>query len=562
MVQKIRDALTRMLRESTTVHLQLAPFDPEETREFVSYALPGIRVPDHVMNMLWEKSSGHPAFLEQFVVFLQYYSRMAAQALATGTVPPGGGPSTFQLVSRGMEFIRNTVGIHSIIQDRVDRLPPEHALTLKVASVGGLTIYVDLLQAAHPQSPTLEEVLASLDFLQSAGFVQQDAMDDNLWRFTQVLARDVVFDTIPITQRREWHGRLARAMERLAPELPLPASTIAYHWSESCAGLEVAQWPRALKAMEYWESAAAQAVDAGAPAEAINLLQKAQDLAETLDRYFVSHTHSVWMIRGSSDGRLPIVPRARRIHWERCMAAMSGGAGLTRESVTQAQVHCLRALALAGLPMPWEQAYHAHDRWRRRLRMDWRPRSRLLRACFGYSPEPFGVILERRMTAVERESMPLMRPAPLGPDGPDGAAPLGLMSRPGAAGSPWEDPEAAVNASPAPDDASSDAESRFDPYLPNVRDEIIIVLDILCICLFLGRPLDEEGLRYLMWVCRHIQAIAPWSRWGALQRIVADVRTVLSDSEAGEKKFLRVAPLVGLSEHVVEALVRERPELL
>lgn len=245
-------------------------------------------------------------------------------------------------------------------------------------------------------------MLAGLDYLQSQRFVQQDEVDENLWRFCQVLARDVVFDMIPITQRRDWHGRLAAAMERLAPDLPLPPSTIAYHWLESCAGLEVAQWPRALKAMEYWERAGVAAVDAGTPAEALNLLQKAQDVAEVLDRYFATHTRSVWMIAGGDrGGGLPVVPRPRRIHWERCMAAMGWGAGITREGTTQCMVHCLRGLALARVALPWEEAYLSQVRWRRRLAMDWRPRSRLLRACLGYSPEPVHVAFERRVAMLD-----------------------------------------------------------------------------------------------------------------------------------------------------------------
>ena len=45
-----------------------------------------------------------------------------------------------------MDLIRATVGINSTITSRIDRLRPEEQLTLKVASVVGLTVYADLLQ--------------------------------------------------------------------------------------------------------------------------------------------------------------------------------------------------------------------------------------------------------------------------------------------------------------------------------------------------------------------------------------------------------------------------------
>ena len=86
----------------------------------------------------------------------------------------------------------------------------------------------------------------------------------------------------------------------------------------------------------------------------------AQDVATTLAAYFSGHQGSFWMLRDASDhqqhqqqplqheeegggsggeapppgtasaaGRLPLVPRLRRAHWERCMAAMCLASGLT-----------------------------------------------------------------------------------------------------------------------------------------------------------------------------------------------------------------------------------------
>ena len=70
--------------------------------------------------------------------------------------------------------------------DRVDRLRPEDQLTLKVASVQGLTVYRQLLQAAHPQHPSAAAVEASLCALEAASFLQQDPVDPAAWRFCQV----------------------------------------------------------------------------------------------------------------------------------------------------------------------------------------------------------------------------------------------------------------------------------------------------------------------------------------------------------------------------------------
>ena len=67
-----------------------------------------------------------------------------------------------------------------------------------------------------------------------------------------MLARDVAYELIPFFQRRALHAKLAEALEGLRSGAggegpPVAASTIAYHWQQSCATSEVAEWRRALK---------------------------------------------------------------------------------------------------------------------------------------------------------------------------------------------------------------------------------------------------------------------------------------------------------------------------
>ena len=71
-----------------------------------------------------------------------------------------------------------------------------------------------------------------------------------------MLERDVAYELIPFSQRRSMHAKLAAALEDVrraaaaAAEGPpaVPATAIAYHWQQSCASVEVAEWRRALKA--------------------------------------------------------------------------------------------------------------------------------------------------------------------------------------------------------------------------------------------------------------------------------------------------------------------------
>ncbi len=63
---------------------------------------------------------------------------------------------------------------------------------------------------------------------------------------TQVLARDVAYELIPFSQRRSLHAKLAQALENDASADLVPPSTVAYHWTHSCAGAEAMHWRRAL----------------------------------------------------------------------------------------------------------------------------------------------------------------------------------------------------------------------------------------------------------------------------------------------------------------------------
>ena len=75
----------------------------------------------------------------------------------------------------------------------------------------------------------------------------------------QVLARDVAYDLIPFAQRRGLHARLAEALETSLPRAS--ATTVAFHYSKSCHSVESAEWKRAVKAIQYWEMAAEEAME-------------------------------------------------------------------------------------------------------------------------------------------------------------------------------------------------------------------------------------------------------------------------------------------------------------
>lgn len=66
-----------------------------------------------------------------------------------------------------------------------------------------------------------------------------------------MVSRDVVYELIPVMQRRTLHARLAEVLSGAALSSGVPAATVAYHWAQSCkstrGGVNIAELPRVLK---------------------------------------------------------------------------------------------------------------------------------------------------------------------------------------------------------------------------------------------------------------------------------------------------------------------------
>jgi hypothetical protein len=75
---------------------------------------------------------------------------------------------------------------------------------------------------------------------------------------------------------------------------------VAWHWSQSCRDSEAQHWQRSFQAVEWWQRAAAAALDSGDHGGALPLLQRAQDVAAALESYFEGHSRSFILMRQQS----------------------------------------------------------------------------------------------------------------------------------------------------------------------------------------------------------------------------------------------------------------------
>jgi class 3 adenylate cyclase len=114
---------------------------------------------------------------------------------------------------------------------RLDRLGAAREVA-QVASVIGRQFAFDLLDAVAPKRDELE---ASLAKLVAAGIVFPEGRGaEQGFSFKHALVRDAAYESLLLARRREWHERVARALEERFPEIAAnEPEVLAYHFGEA-----------------------------------------------------------------------------------------------------------------------------------------------------------------------------------------------------------------------------------------------------------------------------------------------------------------------------------------
>ena len=170
---------------------------------------------------------------------------------------------------------------------RIDLLSSQAALTLKVASVVGLSFSLQIVRDVHPigaEQPKIPTYLVEVEHLD---FTRLEAGEPDLaYVFRHIVVQEASYSLLLFQQRRLIHVSVAEWYERHSEDLGAIYSILAYHWSR--AG-DVA------KAISYLELATEQALRNYANQEAVTFVSQARKSVE--------------------DGQLEIIG-ARRARWD------------------------------------------------------------------------------------------------------------------------------------------------------------------------------------------------------------------------------------------------------
>ncbi|MBN1485819.1 MAG: tetratricopeptide repeat protein [Chloroflexia bacterium] len=227
-------------------------------------------LPEEVAALVQQRAGGNPLFAEELAHVLRESGVLAVER---GRCVLVGDLAALRAA------VPDTV--EGVVLARIDRLPPEQQLTLKVAAVIGRVFLYRTLRDVHPRR-VLEEILrAQLGELDRRDLTLVEALEPELcYLFKHVITREVAYETLLFAQRRELHRVVAGWYERVyagALEPYLPLLVHHYHQAEERE-----------KERHYARLAGEQAAGQYANAEALRYLGRALELTpqdDLLERY-------------------------------------------------------------------------------------------------------------------------------------------------------------------------------------------------------------------------------------------------------------------------------------
>jgi len=214
LVGEARDLFGDALSELT-----LGPLSEEESRELVGQLLEIESLPPQLRRAILVKAEGNPLFVEEVIRMLidrgaivQRESKwVATQDVASAEIPDT---------------------LHGLLLARVDRLPEDAKRALRVAAVIGnqfpATVLHEVLDGRDRPLPP------ALSTLEGSGLVRLATTRPRLeYAFRHVLVQDAAYESLLKQERRQLHGAVGDALERLHPHDGEIAGVLAFHFERA-----------------------------------------------------------------------------------------------------------------------------------------------------------------------------------------------------------------------------------------------------------------------------------------------------------------------------------------
>jgi len=265
LIQAVRERIGPRLTE-----IRLDNFSENESQLLVAQLINTEHIPDMIRNTVLGKSEGNPYYIEELVRML----------INEGVLKKNG---DIVQVSPKIDEDKIPDSLQGLIAARIDRLPEEARLTLRIASVIGRNFPEKIIEDVMREHAPDVDLLAQLNILESIRLIKVAEIKPTLsYKFNHILLHEAAYHSIVQADRMTLHRSVGLAVERLYPgQEERFASQLAHHFLRS---------GDTTKAFHYLDIAGHLSLDAFASAEAETYFSKAIQL--TSDPKHLAHLYS------------------------------------------------------------------------------------------------------------------------------------------------------------------------------------------------------------------------------------------------------------------------------
>ncbi len=250
--------------------LRLGPLDEAEVAALLQHTLGVSAIPEAVLSWIHAKAEGSPFFTRELALALRQ----------TGVLELEAGRCQLAHGMENLDALDFPDTVQGTIAARLDRLPGEQQMAVKVASVIGREFAVQVLRDVHPVEQSRARLDASLQGLDQARIAHPlvEARSP-AYLFSHVLTQEVAYGRLLHEQRALLHKAVGQWLETHATQggdnlLPV----LAHHFYHAARGHRCSRDLRD-KALDYLGRAGARAVRGNMNREAVRYFCKALELA-------------------------------------------------------------------------------------------------------------------------------------------------------------------------------------------------------------------------------------------------------------------------------------------
>ncbi|WKZ35474.1 MAG: adenylate/guanylate cyclase domain-containing protein [Anaerolineales bacterium] len=267
--------------------LPLAPLGNIHIETLLCQRLEVKMLPDELVSFIRDKAEGHP-----------FYSEELAYALRdSGFIEIKNNQCTITPRAGKLDDLNLPGSLEGVITSRIDRMPPPHQLTLKVASVIGRVFALQELSAIYPIKSEVTHLPEYLSHLERQELTILDTPDPQTsYLFKHIITQEVAYNLLLFSQRRSLHRAIAEWYEgSFVRDIVTYYPVLAHHWKQA----DVPQ-----KAIEYLEKAGEMAFRNGAYREAIQFFSQALEKAKTAGDANLSLVKQAYWLRSIGEAQM------------------------------------------------------------------------------------------------------------------------------------------------------------------------------------------------------------------------------------------------------------------